>query len=133
MANKMKNCPECGRLFIDTGAGMCSDCVAEEEKKELVVSSYLRDNPGSTIKQIYEATGIKEKTIMRMIRAGRFIGKGSITYPCERCGELISEGRYCAKCTQELQNDIKKMSDVMNKKQQKIRDSKLDSRGMYSK
>ncbi|WP_196592602.1 flagellar protein [Pectinatus sottacetonis] len=135
MVNKMRNCPECGKLFIDTGAGMCRDCLRKEEESELIVSSYLRDNPGSTIKEIYDATGVKERTIMRMIRAGRFIGKGKISYPCERCGTLITEGRYCNKCMQELKEDIKKATDAIKQKQQKNNpssDTRMKSRGMYS-
>lgn len=136
MANKMRNCPECGKIFIDTGAGMCNDCLRKEEQYEVVVCSYLRDNPGSTIKQIYENTGVKEKTIMRMLRAGRFVGKGEINYPCERCGKMIKEGRYCNKCAQELKADIKKIKDTMNQKKQAKEDQgkgSIKSRGMYLK
>lgn len=118
IANKMKNCPECGRVFVDAGAGLCNACLRKEEEYEIIVCSYLRDNPGSTIRQIYEATGIKERTLMRMIRLGRFLDAGEIKYPCERCGTLINEGKYCEKCGAALQNEIKKVTESLNKKMQ---------------
>lgn len=135
MANKMRNCPECGKIFVDSGAGICNQCIRKDEENEIIIDSYLRDNPGSTIKQIHEATGIKEKTIMRMIRSGR-LGSGEVSYPCERCGTPISDGRYCDECTAALHNEIKKVSDSMSKKIQPVK-PKVDntgkkSRGMYS-
>ena len=32
MAGKLKNCPECGKLFMDMGARICRDCMDREEE-----------------------------------------------------------------------------------------------------
>ena len=84
MAPKLKNCSNCGRIFVDTGLGICRDCHEKEEEEMQKVSSYVRDNPHSRVRDICEALGVKERLVMRMIREGRFVMDGvAIEYPCE--------------------------------------------------
>jgi len=116
MANKLKNCPECGRIFVDMGTGICRDCFDKEEEKMQEISSYVRDNPNSKVKDICEALGVKERLVMRMIRDGWFVTEGlSIDYPCERCGKSIQEGRFCEKCNAELQKEMEKSKEKLIK------------------
>ena len=49
MANKLKNCPDCGRIFVDTGLGVCRDCYDKLQEQMQEISSYVRDNPNSTV------------------------------------------------------------------------------------
>ena len=35
--NKLKNCSECGRLYMEIGQGMCQDCFRKEQEMEQVV------------------------------------------------------------------------------------------------
>ena len=85
MSLKLKNCSNCGRVFVDTGLGICRDCHEKEEEQMQEVSSYVRDHPHSRVKEIYEALGVKKRLVMRMIREGRFVMDGmAIEYPCER-------------------------------------------------
>lgn len=103
---KLKNCPECGKLYLENATGMCMDCYKIEEMNESKIASYVRDHPNSTISKIHEATGVKESTILRMIHDGRFIDISAIFYPCQSCGEPIAEGRLCQKCKHTLQAQI---------------------------
>ncbi|NLP42529.1 MAG: flagellar protein, partial [Veillonellaceae bacterium] len=67
----LKNCPECGRLFVENPSGMCPACYEKVEEDELKVVEYLRDTRKASLKEIHEATGVKEGIIMRMIKRGR--------------------------------------------------------------
>lgn len=105
--NKISNCPSCGKIYVDTGLRMCRDCYEKEQEAETVVSSYVRENPNSTIREICEATGVKEKIVMRMLRAGRFIESGiNISYPCESCGAPIKRGKLCDKCSGHIMRQV---------------------------
>ena len=107
MAPKLKNCSNCGRIFVDTGLGICRDCHEKEEEEMQKVSSYVRDNPHSRVRDICDALGVKERLVMRMIREGRFVMDGvAIEYPCESCGTLITVGRFCDKCNRDLQAQL---------------------------
>ena len=88
MSLKLKNCSNCGRVFVDTGLGICRDCHEKEEEQMQEVSSYVRDHPHSRVKEICEALGVKERLVMRMIREGRFVmdslSAGLSSYPKSR-------------------------------------------------
>ena len=131
MANKLKNCPDCGRIFVDTGLGVCRDCYDKLQEQMQEISSYVRDNPNSTVKQIVEALDVKERLVMRMIREGRFITEGVvIEYPCETCGEPITHGRFCEKCNAEL---AKQMEQTQKKLAAQIPTPQRKGVGMYSR
>ena len=109
MVAKMKNCPSCGRLFVPLTAAqkLCPDCMDKLREKEHEVVEYVRDHPKVKIAELIEATGASENMIKRMIREGRFIQTGvKMTYPCEKCGAPIVQGKLCAKCTEALKKDL---------------------------
>ena len=107
---QLRNCPQCGRVFSYLGRNLCPRCLDKEEDEFKVVRSYIRENPGATITETAEATGVAEQTILRFLRDGRLLSQGlqaSITLECERCGRSITEGTYCTSCQQELQREVK--------------------------
>jgi len=124
---QLQNCLACGRVYVDTGLGMCRDCYEKELQQEDKAASYVRDNPRSTVKQICDGTGVKERVVMRMIKAGRFVS-GNIAYPCESCGAMITRGRLCDKCNQDLLKQVEEQK--LRKVAQNVGAS---GRGMYSK
>ncbi len=128
--NKMKNCSECGKIYVDNGSGMgmCHACYLKEEEYEQVVASFVRDHPGTSVQEIHAETGVKEKIIYRMIRSGRFVSNTEIFYPCESCGAPISRGRLCDKCS----TNILKQVAENEKNKPSVQDHKGDSRGMYT-
>jgi flagellar operon protein (TIGR03826 family) len=133
MANQLKNCSECGRIFVDTGIGVCRDCYEKQQDQMQEISSYVRDNPHSTVKQICEALKVKEKLVMRMIREGRFVTDGvSVEYPCESCGTPITSGRFCDKCNDDLAKQMQQTQQKMTAKVAAAAPQKKGS-GMYSR
>lgn len=109
MVAKMKNCPSCGRIFVPMNATqrLCPDCMDKLHEKEHEVVEYVRDHPKIKVNELIEATGAPEPMIKRMIREGRFIQVGvRMTYPCEKCGAPITQGKLCASCAEALKNEL---------------------------
>lgn len=108
MANKLKNCPGCGRLYIDSGSGICPDCYQKELEAEETVAAYVREHQGATVAEVCEATGISERVVRRMIRQGRFanIPGANFQYPCIKCGAMIDHGDYCSTCQRQVTADL---------------------------
>ncbi|MCX7780174.1 MAG: flagellar protein [Negativicutes bacterium] len=103
----LKNCPECGKVYLDNPAEMCPDCYRREEEDADKVAEFLREHPRSHIDEVHQATGVKHKIILRMIRKGRIVGDVNIVYPCESCGRPIAEGRVCEECGRKILSQIK--------------------------
>lgn len=108
---QIKNCVQCGRLFMYNGARkICPDCVAQEQEYERIVADFVRDNHQANVKQIVDGTGVNEKIIMRMIREGRFVASEyPISYPCESCGKMITHAKYCRDCSKNFMDQMAKM------------------------
>lgn len=133
--NEIGNCPECGKLYVKTAAGMCRDCYELEEENEMKVAEFVRDHPKSSVEAIHKATGVKEKTIFRMIKNGRFVDIGAVSYPCESCGAAIYEGRICYRCNQKFIKQVKE-SEAKRLEQQKAEKPEVAKKrgsGMYTK
>jgi len=108
-------CKECGRIFNASKPGVCQKCRAKEIDALALVTDSLRDEPGQSVEELSENTGVDEKLIMKFIREGR-ITSGAIigTVPCGRCGKpaLSLAVRLCPKCSADLQ---KASAALMNK------------------
>lgn len=130
MTPKLKNCSGCGRIFVDSGSGICRDCYEKEEEQMQEISSYVRDNPHSRVREICEALGVKERLVMRMIREGRFLIDGvTLEYPCESCGTMITSGKFCEQCNKDLQ---KQMEEQQRKLEEKAAKAKASTATMRS-
>ncbi|WP_422446897.1 TIGR03826 family flagellar region protein [Thermoanaerobacterium sp. DL9XJH110] len=110
---ELRNCPECGKLFVYTVKNLCPDCVKKEEEDFEKVRDYLYDNPGATIEEVSEKTGVDSKKVLEFLREGRLVLKNANAgiLSCEMCGAPILTGRYCDKCA----GDMKKRLDVIKK------------------
>ncbi len=119
----LKNCPRCGKLFSDDGVHkICPACRQEEEENFNKVKEYLWDNPNSTIDRVSEETGVNRKTIVKFVREERLLSEGLTIaggVTCERCGALITHGRFCEKCRDELVGGFSKESKDREKKNQR--------------
>lgn len=102
----LDNCPECGKLYVENAARLCPECYRSQEDDAEKVMEYLRDIRKATLEEIHEATGVKHKIILRLLRSGRIMGS-SISYPCDSCGAPIDEGRLCDKCSKNILDQIK--------------------------
>ena len=116
MQQKLKNCANCGRMFVATrGENLCRDCMIKEEEKEREVLDYVREHQGCPISDVMEAMGVTDKFIKGMISKGLFanVERSDLYYPCQSCGKPIRNGTYCSDCLSRLRNETKKMADQM--------------------
>ena len=130
MTLKPKNCAGCRRLFLDpTGCGYCPECVQKREEQMAEISSYVRDNPRSSVAEICDALGVKKSLVIFMLQSGRLEETNiHIKYPCASCGKLILHGRYCKECGKKITGEI---AARMNRLRQNAADKK--KKGVYSK
>lgn len=134
----LKYCPECGRLYAENPVGVCLDCQAAEEPLAQLVAEYLRNVRKATIDEVHEATGVKHKTILRMLKAGRIQTEHDFTmfFNCEKCGAPIPEGNYCEACskkmTHELQEKLREMQEAAKPEPRVDQQSKTPGR-MYTR
>lgn len=104
----LDNCPRCGRLFVKNLMGLCQSCIKELEHEYEICVNYLRENKGTNIQELSDATGISIKEITRFIREGRIsiANAPNMMYPCEVCGTLIQDGHMCDSCRSRLRKDL---------------------------
>lgn len=102
----LRNCPECGKLYVNNNWQLCQECRQKELDEEDKVAQFLRDVAKASIAEICQATGVKEKIVLRMIKRGRVTGDVEISYPCEHCGQLITNGLLCVDCNSRLLNEL---------------------------
>ena len=112
---KIKNCPQCGRIYAETGNGLCRDCYDKLVKIEQEVLIYVREHPKCSAEEIIENTKATMAIIRRMVREGHFENSNIVvTYPCSRCGAPIFEGQYCMNCIEKMQKNIKRSMQVID-------------------
>ena len=118
MMPKLKNCAQCGKIFTPVrNEKICRDCMIKQEEKEREVIQYVRDNPGISMKDAAEATGVSDKFIKQMASQGLFVNltlNDSFFYPCVKCGRPISRGTYCTDCLKSLRQETKKVAEQMH-------------------
>lgn len=113
----IRNCKKCGKIYTYDGFPYCHQCRKEEEEQYKKVKEYIYRNPDATIPQISEETEISTKKIFRYLREGRLEikpGNKNLILDCERCGTPINTGRFCDKCTVEMQKEMR--SSIKSKK-----------------
>jgi len=102
----LKNCSECGKIYVENPSKLCPECYVQEEEHEHIIGEYLREKGKATLEEIHEATGVKEKIIVRMLKSGRLFSNGLIGYPCEMCRVPIYDGRLCTSCASGLTKQV---------------------------
>lgn len=102
--NELKNCVECGELFLSSGSSFCQPCSIKLKTELVKIEKFLKHNPDSNLKDISAGTGISEKTIQRFINEGILIqNRPSIKLAkCIICGSKIYEGKLCAACRKKV-------------------------------
>lgn len=97
-------CQDCGGLFSFLPRGVCAPCLDQTEVDYQTVRDYLRDNPGTALFQVAEATEVDEGRIQNFIAEGRidFATAVQTSFSCEVCGTTIASGRHCEPCRRRL-------------------------------
>ena len=133
MAAKLRNCSNCGKIFMSQGEKICPNCVQEQKELEVVVVDYVRDHPKCKIPEIMEETKAPESLIRRLIEEGRFEQVGvNLSYPCRKCGKPIIAGQYCEDCLTEMQENLQTVQQGISKTAEEAA-AAARGHGMYSK
>lgn len=107
---ELKNCRNCGRMFSSKeGQEFCSKCRLEVEDHFKIVREFVYDNPGSTVKQVEDGTGVPREEILEYLREEKLeLKQESAALNCQRCGKAIKSGRMCTACAHELKQGFSK-------------------------
>jgi flagellar operon protein (TIGR03826 family) len=108
MGMNVANCPRCGKVYVKNHRDVCPACIKEIDLQLENCLKYLKQNRGTTIQDLSEATEVPVKQIAKFIREGRIsiIGAPNMTYPCEVCFTPIRESNICESCRQRLAKDV---------------------------
>lgn len=111
VTGRMRHCQRCGRLFGYSGFGhiYCGACKHADQRDFNMVKEYIIENPGATMLEVEEQTGVLMKFITIYLREGRLeIPQNSpIFIKCEICGKDIRYGRVCPDCADHLTREEK--------------------------
>lgn len=105
----VKNCRKCGKMFNYVfGPIICSECMSAQEELFQKAKKYVQDNPGCDIQELSENVEVDAQQIRQWIREERlqFSDDSPIRIACEGCGSMISSGRYCQACKNNMSNGL---------------------------
>lgn len=105
----VRNCSRCGKIYAYDGFNICIHCRREDEEDFKKVKEYLDKYPGANISEVSEETEVDSKKIIAFLREGRLEieDEDNLILNCERCGASIKTGRFCEKCTAEMQREFR--------------------------
>ena len=117
---ELANCINCGAVFVKNIRDICRNCYEEEEKAFETVYQFLlpRKNRQATIIDIVDATGVKEKLIIKFMKEKRLRTSDfpMLAYGCDRCGKNITTGNLCTNCSTELRGELNKFEEEKERK-----------------
>ncbi len=105
----VRNCKNCGRLFnYIAGPPICPECKDQIEKKFQQAKEFVRNTAHATVSMVAKEVDVSEQQVKQWIREERLVFADSAIagIACEVCGEPISTGRFCAKCKNQVMNDL---------------------------
>ncbi len=109
--SELGNCERCGIVFAKTIRDICRDCYQEEEEAFQTVYRFLtkRKNREATMAEIVAATEVEEDLIIKFMKEHRLRATQfpKLSYPCEKCGVGIVEGKLCYNCTDSIKTQLK--------------------------
>lgn len=99
MGGKLKNCPYCGKLFLDVGRGVCPRCEETLDMERQFVREYIEQHPGADLREVASGTGLPVKRLTKMKRDGFLADRRSmVPHPCHSCGKPTYDGMFCNAC-----------------------------------
>lgn len=103
-------CASCGRMFARVYVQLCNACAVSEENRFLLVREFLRENPGRSISEVADATGLSRGEISKFYEQKRLVevdpGPGEVPTKCT-CALSVS-GR-CPYCRMQLSQKLGEM------------------------
>lgn len=98
-------CRECRLIFTSlTNERLCPKCSYEKENLYRKVKEYIYDNPGVTMRAVSKAMKVSIEQLSAWVREERleFASVDENSIHCDRCGILITTGRFCGDCKKTL-------------------------------
>ncbi|MCL2616816.1 MAG: hypothetical protein FWD96_04135 [Defluviitaleaceae bacterium] len=128
----VKNCPECGKMYMQNSFGMCDACRLGEEAGFQAIKDYISEHPNSTVIEVSQETGVRINRIMGYIREGRLMATPGMAsdITCRSCGKAVEKGNFCDSCTVKMNNTIKEMYED-NKVETKMTGMKMNVKNRF--
>ena len=99
---ELKNCRRCNKVFTYmAGLPICPACAKEDERIFDEVSEYIRENPGAPLSAVSNELNISYDKLLKYVKEGRLqirAENGGFYRFCEKCGEMITDGKFCKHC-----------------------------------
>lgn len=112
---KLKNCSNCGKLFVQIyGEKLCRECAIQEEEQQREIRDYIHDHQGCSITEVMQNVNVSKKLINNMINKGLFgnLKRSRSSYTCQSCGKPVSIGNtYCKDCLKRLRTETKRVAE----------------------
>lgn len=118
---ELKTCATCHKLFKYPGYGylLCPECKRTDEARFQLVKKFLDQYPGAEGKEVFLATGVSVKTLIKWVRDGRLVSSNAINLGavCDVCKKPIATGTLCEECKVDV---VKKFRQVEEKELKKL-------------
>lgn len=104
----VRNCRSCGKIYQYDGFNVCHSCRKDAIEDFKKVKEYIYEYPGANISEVHEGTEVGVDKIIEFLKEGRLeiAEGGNLILECENCGVSITTGRFCDKCTSQLQREL---------------------------
>jgi len=130
-------CRGCKKFFNYLPKGLCVECLDARDEVFRRVREYVYANPGATITEVADETGVDLRTVRELIRDGELqwtpadMIDSDDALTCELCGDLISAGRHCDSCRARLLGGLAPVDEQVAADHQRYqqRDSGADPSG----
>jgi hypothetical protein len=112
---EIRQCKFCHKNYQGF-SNLCPQCLDTLDKIYVAVRNHLDSTPNSSVRQIVDATGIDERSILFLIREGRLMLRGvSSDIKCIKCGAPIALGKYCDACKSGIVQSLESTRHGMEK------------------
>lgn len=110
-------CQVCGTEFeADSIKALCYECRKIDRHLFGIIRDFLYDNPGASVKEVVDYTGVTASIVLKYLREGRLETIGAIKLlNCESCGKPITYGNLCSECNEKLSRSFQSASNVKSK------------------
>jgi flagellar operon protein (TIGR03826 family) len=105
----LRNCPQCGKLYVHSLRSLCPECLKKDEENFDRVRDFIYTNPQASLEEVSEETGVSTKNILEYLKEGRLMLRSNnvnILLSCEVCDEPILSGKLCEKCSGKLKREF---------------------------
>ena len=101
----LANCERCNGIFNRVSTPLCPSCIEQEEQDLQTVNTALREQPGQTVEELAQSTGVSKRTILRLIKCERIASDATLAgVKCGKCGApaISLSTRLCQRCAAEM-------------------------------